>query len=83
MMAADTEPKRVLIVEDDRDLANLYEMWLVDEYDVRIAYSGEAALERMADREADVVLLDRRIRVCPATRSQTVSTGTGATRRWS
>ena len=61
MMPADTEQTRVLIVEDEQNLADLYRIWLVDEYDVRTAYSGKAALESMADREADVVLLDRRM----------------------
>lgn len=60
-MPVDTEQTRVLIVEDEQSLADLYEIWLAGEYDVRTAYSGEAALERMADREADVVLLDRRM----------------------
>ncbi|MFQ3293526.1 MAG: two-component system response regulator AdeR [Natronomonas sp.] len=61
MMPADTEQTRVLIVEDEQNLADLYRIWLVGEYDVRTAYSGKAALESMADREADVVLLDRRM----------------------
>ena len=60
-MPADTEQTRVFIVEDEQTVADLYGIWLADEYDVRTAYSGEAALERMADREADVVLLDRRM----------------------
>lgn len=60
-MPADVEQTRVLVVEDEREVADLYELWLTDEYDVRTAYSGETALERMADREADVVLLDRRM----------------------
>lgn len=60
-MPADTEQTRVLIVEDEQNLADLYRIWLVGEYDVRTAYSGKAALESMADREADVVLLDRRM----------------------
>jgi DNA-binding response OmpR family regulator len=61
MMPTDSEQTRVLIVEDEQNLADLYEIWLGDQYDVRTAYSGETALERMADHEADVVLLDRRM----------------------
>lgn len=60
-MPADTTQTRVFIVEDERNLADLYEMWLEDEYDVRTAYSGEAALEHITDREPDVVVLDRRM----------------------
>lgn len=60
-MSADEEQTRVLIVEDERELADLYEIWLADEYDVRTVYSGEAALQSVADRAADVVLLDRRM----------------------
>ncbi len=60
-MTADAEQTRVLVVEDEQQVADLYEIWLADEYDVRIAYSGEEALERMADSEVDVVLLDRRM----------------------
>ncbi len=50
----------VLVVEDEPDLADLYAEWLKDEYDVRTAYGGEAALE-VIDDEVDIVLLDRRM----------------------
>lgn len=50
----------VLVVEDEPDLADLYAAWLQDEYRVRIAYGGQAALEELDD-EVDVVLLDRRM----------------------
>lgn len=60
-MPADTEETRVLVVEDEQSLADLYEMWLADEYDTRVVYSGEAALEGMANHNIDVVLLDRRM----------------------
>lgn len=60
-MSADEEQTRVLIVEDERELADIYEIWLADEYDIRTVYSGEAALQSVADRAADVVLLDRRM----------------------
>lgn len=60
-MSADGGQTRVLVIEDERGLADLYELWLAEEYDVRTAYSGEAALERLSECEADVVLLDRRM----------------------
>lgn len=61
MTPTDTEQLRVLIVEDEQNLADLFEIWLADEYDVQTTYSGEAALEGVADHGADVVLLDRRM----------------------
>lgn len=59
-MAADSGKPTVLVVEDERDLADLYAAWLDDEYDVRRAYDYEAALEA-ADADVDVALLDRRL----------------------
>ena len=50
----------VLVVDDDRDLADTCEYWLRDEYDVRVAYGGDAALD-LLDDDVDVVLLDRRM----------------------
>lgn len=50
----------ILIVEDDADLADLYADWLRSSYDVRVAHSGEDALDA-ADETVDVVLLDRRL----------------------
>ncbi|MFC6731747.1 MULTISPECIES: HalX domain-containing protein [unclassified Haladaptatus] len=55
-----TSPEKpvVLIVEDNLDVAETYEMWLLDRYDVRHAGDGQAALDVLTD-EVDVVLLDR------------------------
>jgi len=53
-------PPVVLVVDDDRDLADTCEYWLRDDYEVRVAYGGEEALDRM-DEAVDVVLLDRRM----------------------
>ncbi len=50
----------VLVVEDEPDLADLYATWLDDEYDVRVAYGGREALEKL-DESVSVVLLDRRM----------------------
>lgn len=60
-MSANGRQPRVIVIEDERELADLYETWLADEYDVRTAYSGEAALEGFTEREADIILLDRRM----------------------
>jgi len=50
----------VLVVEDERDLSDLYRTWLAESYRVRTAEDGRAALDELDD-EVDVVLLDRRM----------------------
>ena len=56
-MTATTTPV-VLAVDDNEKLLEVYEMWLVADYDLRTADSGEQALEKL-DADVDVVLLDR------------------------
>lgn len=51
---------RVLIVEDEAPLADLYAEYLDDSCSVRIAPDGREALDRI-DESIDVVLLDRRM----------------------
>lgn len=48
----------VLVVDDERSIADLYQIYLQDKYDVRVAYGGEEAIDRI-DEDVDVVLLDR------------------------
>jgi len=48
----------VLIVEDEPDVAETYNLWLSDDYDVRIAEDGDEGLQKLDDA-VDVVLLDR------------------------
>ena len=48
----------VLVVDDERDLADLYTAWLEQEYRVRTAYGGEEAIEAL-DESVDVALIDR------------------------
>lgn len=55
-----TEPDTILIVEDEPELADLFALWLADEFTCRVAYDGESALEQ-ADADVDAVLLDRRM----------------------
>ncbi|WP_135855070.1 response regulator [Halorussus salinus] len=50
----------ILVVDDNRDLADLYSEWLTPTYDVYTAYDGEDALNRL-DETVDIVLLDRRM----------------------
>lgn len=60
MTAPDGGRATVLIVEDERDLCDLFAGWLDDAFDVRAAYNGEQGLEQV-DETVDVVLLDRRM----------------------
>jgi len=50
----------VLVVDDEENVAEVFELWLEDDYEVRVALSGEEALEAMDD-DVDAVLLDRRM----------------------
>lgn len=50
----------VLVVDDEREVADAYALRLEQTYDVRAAYGGEQALEAIDD-SIDVVLLDRRM----------------------
>jgi DNA-binding response OmpR family regulator len=50
----------VLVVDDERGLADLYAIWLEDDYDVRTAYDGAEALDAL-DASVSVVLLDRQM----------------------
>jgi DNA-binding response OmpR family regulator len=54
-----TEP-RVLIVDDEAEVADVYALRLRTEYDTETAYGGEEALEAV-EESVDVVLLDRRM----------------------
>jgi len=49
----------VLVVDDERHVADTYALQLQD-YDTRVAYGGEEALTTM-DEDVDAVLLDRRM----------------------
>jgi DNA-binding response OmpR family regulator len=55
---SESETPVVLIVEDEPDVAETYNLWLAGEYDVRKAQSGDEGLEKL-DESVDVVLLDR------------------------
>ena len=48
----------VLIVEDEPDVAETYNLWLEGEYEVRIAENGDEGLDKL-DGDVNVVLLDR------------------------
>ena len=54
------EPATVLVVDDERDVADAYAAQLEEEFLVVTAYGGQEALDRI-DASVDVVLLDRRM----------------------
>jgi len=51
----------VLVVDDHEQVADLFATWLAPEYEVLVAHDGGDALDLLADRAIDVVLLDRRL----------------------
>jgi len=59
MTDSTTDPV-VLVVDDERGLAELYAAWLSGQYTTRIAYDGDDALDQL-DEDVSVVLLDRRM----------------------
>jgi DNA-binding response OmpR family regulator len=54
------EGARVLVVDDDEALTDVYAAWLSNQYVVETATTGETALNNL-DERIDVVLLDRRM----------------------
>ena len=54
------EEPTVLVVDDDRRIAEMHANWLRDDYRVETAYNGKEALRNL-NSDVDVVLLDRRM----------------------
>jgi two-component system response regulator VicR len=49
----------ILVVEDDKDLNQAYQMILEREgHEVAVAFNGEEALQRAEEREPELILLD-------------------------
>jgi len=55
-----TDPATVMVVDDEQEVADVYALRLRNEFETRVAYGGEEALETI-DGDVDVVLLDRRM----------------------
>ncbi|MDQ4122148.1 MAG: PAS domain S-box protein [Acidobacteriota bacterium] len=58
--AADTEkPRRILVVDDNADAANMLEVFLsMESHEVATAYNGRDALEKAAELKPDTAILD-------------------------
>jgi len=59
-MAPSSSVPTVLVVDDEQAVADAYALQIESEYETRIAYGGEAALDKVDD-DVDIVLLDRRM----------------------
>jgi len=59
-VSTESEPATVLVVDDEEEVADVYALRLRNEYETRVAYGGEEAMEKL-DGDIDVVLLDRRM----------------------
>lgn len=52
-------PDKIMVVDDDRDIAKFIEVTLVNAgFDVVVAHDGREALEKVSERRPDLVLLD-------------------------
>jgi DNA-binding response OmpR family regulator len=59
-VSSESNQATVLVVDDEREVADVYALRLRGEYETRTAYGGEQALSEL-DEAVDVVLLDRRM----------------------
>lgn len=55
-----TDKATLLVVDDERDIADLYTTWLKERYEVRKAYGGQEALDKVGET-VDIVFLDRQM----------------------
>lgn len=60
--ADERRPVRVLFVEDDRSVAQMYKLKLeLDGYRVDVAFDGETAIEMASTETPDIIFLDNRL----------------------
>lgn len=61
-MAAEEEPKRIMVVDDDQQLAELMREFLTDEgYDVQVVSQGDRAFAAVQASLPDLIILDVRM----------------------
>lgn len=52
-------PRRILVIEDDKDIADLVELHLKDTgYEVTLAHEGNVGLDRALSKHYDLIILD-------------------------
>lgn len=56
---SDENLPRALVVDDEREVADAYALRLRGVCDIETAYSGQAAIQTVSERDIDIVLLDR------------------------
>jgi len=54
------EQATILVVDDERDIADLYTTWLEMDHEVLTAYNGQEALDSISP-DVDIVFLDRQM----------------------
>jgi DNA-binding response OmpR family regulator len=58
-MSGDEGKKRVLVIEDEKDMADIVAIFLRKEgYEVECAYDGEKGLDKIRSLKPDLVILD-------------------------
>lgn len=60
MSTDDTDSMRILVVEDEVKLNEMYAMWLGENHEVDTATSGKEALDTVSE-QTDIIFLDRRL----------------------
>lgn len=60
MRTDEADDATVLIVDDEEKLADMYTLWLRNDYEIRTVYAG-GDIQSALDESVDVVLLDRRM----------------------
>lgn len=60
-MAADSARRRILFVEDEEALRISYQRFFRRDYEVDFAATGAEAIDRMAEFDPDVLVLDMRL----------------------
>lgn len=61
-MAAEEQPKRIMVVDDDQQLAELMREFLTDEgYDVQVVFQGDRAFAVVQSSLPDLIILDVRM----------------------
>jgi DNA-binding response OmpR family regulator len=53
-----TQPKNILVVEDDKNIAKLLELSIGKDYNIKKVYDGETALKEVPIFKPDMILLD-------------------------